>query len=150
MGIMPTRLQPERLCRGGCSGGAAEPPAGSRCPEPSAKPVWRCRDDEEMAAEDYMPLEGLTGPEWVGDWTELEKCELPDPDEQGRPAAAAREYHRLVADGKPANARCAPTPRPQAPRWTHWKLGNRPCVCPLVYTVRWSPSQLTQSAEGQS
>jgi len=32
---------------------------------------------------------------------------MPDPAEQGRPAAATREYLRSVADGHPANTKCA-------------------------------------------
>jgi len=49
----------------------------------------------------------LAGPDWVGDWTDMARSVMPDPAEQGRPAAATREYLRSVADGHPANTKCA-------------------------------------------
>jgi len=54
----------------------------------------------------------LAGPDWVGDWTDMARSVMPDPAEQGRPAAATREYLRSVADGHPANTKCAPGPVP--------------------------------------
>lgn len=65
--------------------------------------------DEDAGEAAEVPEGVVAGPEWVGDWRE--KCELPHPDEQGRPATAAREYHRLFAEGKPANALCGPPAR---------------------------------------
>lgn len=67
-----------------------------------------CREAD--AGEEVSALTGpLSGPEWIGDWRDIQALKLPDDEELGRPAQASREFDRIVREGKPAHVLCAPS-----------------------------------------
>ncbi|KAK9821807.1 hypothetical protein WJX81_008248 [Elliptochloris bilobata] len=87
---------------GRLKGTAAAAPAAEQDVAPGADSL----QNEEVVDDPSLLPSPLNGPEWIGDWRD-QNFKMPHPDELGRPAASAREFDRIMREGRPPNALCA-------------------------------------------